>query len=123
MTPNEYAARHKLNPKSVRRRLRIRHSSFGLGQPFSAPFVAPFVVEAHETASCINNFVEMLQISLVWYSWVGSNHRPVPQIAFYCRRAYAIVADSTKTVIISTANRPDARLSYATICIIVVASW
>ena len=118
MTPNEYAARHKLNPKSVRRRLRIRHSSFGLGQPFSAPFVAPFVVEAHETASCINNFVEMLQISLVWYSWVGCSTDSVllPTGVRYSSRQH-------ENCHYFNGNRPDARLSYATICIIVVASW
>jgi hypothetical protein len=44
------------------------------------PQRAPFVIKAHETVCRINNFVEMLQIFLVWYSWVGSNHRPpVPQ--------------------------------------------
>ena len=60
----------------------------------------------------------------VWYSWVGSNHRPpVPQKEYDPRKGYAGTAKTTKKSMRSVAATAVGRLAPSPISAIVVASW
>jgi hypothetical protein len=61
---------------------------------------------------------------LLWYSWVGSNHRPpVPQTEIRLRRRYDPLRQSANYYVISISNAALSTLPFSSFSVIVVAMW